>query len=75
MDGLMSEDIRIGIMVRTRMRQVQREAEERIYAETGKWPCLSWCRKDGKSVGMSFCSTLMEDAGGIDRLFAEWELR
>ncbi len=54
MDGQMSEDIRIGIMVRLDM--------------AGEWR-----RKNGGLIGYSFCSTLLEEAGGIRKLFEEWE--
>lgn len=66
MDGQMSEDIRIGILVRTRMGQ--------IAADVGEYGGM-WHRKDGTMTPMTFGSTLLEISGGIDRLFAEWELR
>jgi len=68
MDGQMSEDIRIGILVRTRLQQLAREA-----MASGRDG--SWRRKAGDgSWAMTFGSSLLEDAGGIDRLFAEWEM-
>lgn len=73
----MSEEIRIGIMVGVRVRQIVREAEERADAsEPGVYHCAEWVRKDrdGTPFG-GFSSTLLEVAGGIDRLFSEWALR
>lgn len=75
MDGMMSEDIRIGILVRSRMEQVAREAKRAFYAANpGVEGYSGWRLKDGTGVaGYSFCSSLIEMAGGIDRLFSEWE--
>ena len=77
MDGQMSEDIRIGILVRTRMSQLVVDMEREFRATPGNENtsrCAMWRRKDGSSVPMSFGSTLLEIAGGIDRLFSEWVL-
>ena len=76
MDGLMCEDIRLGIMVRTRMEQMAREAEAVWRSANPGKPLyfIDWKRRVGISTAMSFSSPLIEIAGGIDRLFAEWEL-
>lgn len=77
MDGQMSEEIRIGILVRVRMNEMVSEAARAFLSIPGNegksaWPM--WRRKDGSGVAMSFGSTLLEEAGGIDRLFAGWVL-
>jgi len=64
----MSEDIRIGIMVRVRMQELA-SAATRPDGYGGMWK-----RKDGKGCPMPFSSVLLQEAGGIDRLFSEWEL-
>lgn len=68
MDGLMSEDIRIGILVRTRMEKLARDSMQ-PNGYGGMWK-----RKDGTGCPMTFNSCLLQESEGIDRLFAEWEL-
>jgi len=76
MDGQMSEDIRVGIMVGVRIRHLMREAEERaIAADPGQFHVAEWKKKGSSEPGTNFSSYVLEAAGGIDRLFAEWELR
>lgn len=63
MDGLMCEDIRIGIQVRTELQK-------------GMWRRIRF--QDGAVMPMpgtwvSFSSMVLAEAGGIRRLFAEWE--
>lgn len=58
MDGIMCEDIRLGVMVRVEMRSLYNRM---------------WRKKNSTGPCITFSSQLLEIAGGIRRLFAEWE--
>ena len=35
----------------------------------------TWGKKDGSGVWFSYCATLIDIAGGYDRLVADWEIK
>jgi hypothetical protein len=45
----------------------------RQVAEHPEYRGTCWWRKDKSGVGMSWSATLLQVAGGFDRLIAEWE--
>ncbi len=73
----MYADVTLGIIVRSRMDQVMRDELAKWESENpGNFGHVFWRRKDGGGTPFgSFCLTVMEEAGGIDRFLAEWELK
>ena len=74
----MSEEIRIGVLVRARFAQIRRDAVAAFEREhPGVFFNDGWRRRtDGPhAVFWDFESALLEEAGGVDRLLAEWEFQ
>lgn len=60
-DGLMCEDIRVGIAVR------------QAFTSAGRGVSLMYRRKGGNGPDISFSSALIDQAGGFQRFLDEWD--